>query len=600
MIETTDIENPSEVKVPTTATASHAQRIRAVVDDIRAEMAQNPTTLIPLTRLLTLHGKPYSLHNHFTFEPFFKRALPKAFVAKCGRQVSKSTNIAASGVLRHAGMSYLRSLFMTPLCNQVRRLSSEYVRPFIQQSILRDLLVDEGCTQAVFQRSFANYSTMYFSFAFLDAERIRGISCDMLNIDEVQDLDYDFIPVILECMSASSLALEVYTGTPKTLDNTIEALWQSSSKGEWVTRCDACNHWNMAALHADLERMIGKTTVVCARCSKPINPATGHWYHTDPEKEQMVGYHVPQILLPMHYSVPDKWQDLLAKRDGRKAGYTQKKFLNEVLGESCDMGTNLVTITDIKKASSLSNHNNEFKTAAKLLRSCPLRVLGIDWGGGGDEEVSYTVVTLCGITPGSSRITCFYCERFPISVSIDVEISTIIRYFKDANMHFIAHDFGGAGGVREAMLIQAGLPIDRVHGIMYTYAPTKHVLYFHTPDKENARGYYMLDKTRSLVLQASCVKAGMIAFPNYEQSKEVTHDMLNLIEDRHEVPRSSDVLLIKRRPKSSDDFAHSLNYACALIWHQQQRWPNLSEVQNLQLTRKQLEFAAPPGSITGM
>ena len=84
---------------------------------------------------------------------------------------------------------------------------------------------------------------MLFSFAYQDAERTRGISADKNVIDEVQDMDISFLPVIHETISASQeWGLIQYAGTPKTMDNTIQVLWQDSSMAEWMVKCPHCSH----------------------------------------------------------------------------------------------------------------------------------------------------------------------------------------------------------------------------------------------------------------------------------------------------------------------------------------------------------------------
>ena len=143
---------------------------------------------------------------------------------------------------------------------------------------------------------------MLFSFAYLDAERTRGISADKNVIDEVQDMDITFLPIIHETLSASrDWGIIQYAGTPKTLDNTIERLWVDSSMAEWVIKCPhaGCGHWNIPSLEFDLIKMIGPVRedisdtcpgVVCAMCQKPINPrppaqgGTGRWIHRYAEK----------------------------------------------------------------------------------------------------------------------------------------------------------------------------------------------------------------------------------------------------------------------------------------------------------------------------
>ncbi len=53
--------------------------------------------LLPL--LLEIRGKLYHLHDHFPFSPFFRTRMPRRTLLKTGRQVSKSTSLAAQGVL---------------------------------------------------------------------------------------------------------------------------------------------------------------------------------------------------------------------------------------------------------------------------------------------------------------------------------------------------------------------------------------------------------------------------------------------------------------------------------------------------------------------
>lgn len=573
--------------------------------ELLSSQLSRDASLIPLTRLLRLRGEAYSLHDHFPFEPMFNVKLPKRTVWKCGRQVAKTTSIASSGVLRCATQPYLSMLYVTPLSTQIRRLSSLYVKPFVTHSFIKRVLIDQKCAQTVFLREFLNSAIMHFSFAFLDLERVRGISCDWIDFDEVQDFDYEFLPIINECMSASKLGISTYTGTPKSLDNTEEALWQDSSQAEWITPC-SCGYSNTANVNADLLKMIGKNTVVCAKCDKPINPRDGYWYHfNDPRKgaknpqdvDPMFGYHVPQCVMPMHYENPKKWQELLAKAEGRM-NYNKAKYFNEVLGESCDLGLTLVSLTDIKKACALGNTQNTFEEACRQLQGCKWRVMGIDWGGGGAEATSFTVVTLIGLETGTGRLKCFYCERFPLSLPRDKETEIIIDYFRRSNCHLVAHDYGGSGDVREAILIQAGMPLDRIVNIAYGYVPKRNIFYWNPPIHGQVRGHFILDKPRSLILQAYCIKGGVITLPEYESSKDVTSDLLNLIEERKEVPRASDIVLIKRRPKFPDDFAHSLNLACVTIWHKEQRWPDLKVIKGLQLTQEQLNFAKPPQDAT--
>jgi hypothetical protein len=564
-------------------------------------------TLIPILPMLSLKGEPYSLDHHAPFEPLFKLSVPRRTYWKTGRQVSKTTGLSAQSVLQTATQPHFATLFVAPRFEQIRRVSANYVRPFIETSLMAGLLTNKYVENSVLQKSFLNESKMFFSFAFLDVERIRGISADCIKYDEVQDVDNTFIPVIRECMSASRFGIEMFFGTPKTLDNTLQLLWdRESSQAEWVTRCRACNFENIPALDYHLLKMIGPTGPICAKCGRKIQPREGRWIHAIPSRMTTdSGYHVPQIIMPMHYEdlehapgvvqdeATDKWLELLGKRDGRN-NYTQARFLNEVLGESCDVGIKLVTLTDIRNASRKGNEfKNEEPIALKRVHTFLYRAMGVDWGGGGEDMISWTVVTITGLDPKSGRLEVLFTKRLHAGMTHMEEVVDIMRLFKAFQCHYFCHDYGGAGAVREALMIQAGFPIEKIFPFAYVRATSRKMVEMKRPGGHNQRAYFSLDKARSLVLQALCLKALRILLPEYETSKDVTEDLLALIEDKHAVPRGADIYLITSNPKMSDDFAHSLNFSCIGIWHIHRCYPDLSRVNDIKLTPEQANFANP-------
>ena len=175
------------------------------------------------------------------------------------------------------------------------------------------------------------------------------------------------------------------------------------------------------------------------------------------------------------------------------------------------------------------------------------------------------------------------------------EAALLLKLFTETGCHIFAHDYGGSGAVRETLMIQAGLPMSRIMNISYVRATSKNILYYNPPVAQGtSRGYYALDKARSLVLQATCLKSGVIQLPEYESAKDITRDLLALLEDKHEMPGGSDVYLIRRQPKLSDDFAHSLNFGCVAIWHSKQNWPDLATVNQIRLPDNLVQELQPP------
>jgi len=559
-------------------------------------------SFIPVLPMLALKGAPYTLADHAPFEPIYRLDLPRRLLYKCGRQVAKTTNMAAQAVLQIGTHPHFSMLFVAPRYEQIRRVSANYVKPFIEQSMIANLLQNKRVENSVLQKSFLNDSRMYFSFAFIDVDRIRGLSVDCVNYDEIQDIDIDFVPIIRECMSASRFALERRFGTPKTLDNTIQVLWEQCSQAEWVIKCTACGLDNIPSADYHLVKMIGRIGPICAKCGKLINPRTGRWIHAVPERRvDNVGYHVPQLLLPMHYEDPDKpgwlpvrasekWIELLDKRSGM-GGYDQSKFMNEVLGESCDIGVKLVTLTDIRNVSVLNV--NEWREALNQLSKYQFRVMGVDWGGGGESGTSTTTFVITGFNVHNGKTECFYTQRLVGAYDHHDEARILLEAFKAFQCHLLCHDYCGAGSVRETLLIQAGLPLVKIIAFMYVRASVKKMVEIKRPAGHHQRIYYTLDKARSLVLQATAIKAQSILLPEYNSSCKITHDLLALMEDRHEGLGTADIFLIRRNAKLIDDFAHALNYACIGIWHTWNCYPDLSKVLAIKLTPAQASFASP-------
>jgi len=549
-------------------------------------------SLAPLSPLLMLRGEPYCLLDYFPMVTLFEREMKRKTIFKCGRQVSKSTTVAAQGVLQSVVVPFFNTLFLCPRFEQIRRFSSNYVRPFVEHSVLTPLLVSPACEKSVLQRSMLNQSNMFFTFAFLDAERVRGISADKVVCDEIQDLDFDFLPVIQETMSASKWVISQFSGTPKTFDNTIEALWQESSMAEWVTKCTACNHWNIPSLGQDLMKMIGKKTVVCAKCERPIDPRyNGRYIHEHPDRiSTFKGLHIPQIIMPMHYEDPEKWKILIGKRDS--AQYPESKFMNEVLGESCDVGSKLVSLQELRAACELP-FNNDLKEGVNQIGNYSERSMNVDWGGQGIEETSYTTVAIIGRKPGTMKLDVIYMERLTTGYNHEEEAQLLLKYFRIFRCQFMAHDYAGAGAAREAIMVQAGLPYKSIIPFNYVRATVKPIISYNAPKANTPRHYYSLDKTRSLVITCASIRSREIVFPRYESCQHLMSDFLNLIEERRDKPGGADVYLVTRIPKRPDDMAHSVNFGAMGFYHRMGTFPNLAAANDVALTQEQMDFEEP-------
>ncbi len=530
-----------------------------------------------------------------------------------------STNLAAHGVMLSNCIPYFKTLFITPLYEQIRRFSNNYVRPFIDRSPIRSLWSGTNTENSVLQRSFKNLSTMLFSFALLDADRIRGISAHRVCLDELQDLDPDHIPIIRETMSHSPWGLMTMTGTPKSLDGPLEGSWLKSSQAEWFIPCrtPGCGEWNIPSLDHHIYQMLGPLHdsisekvpgVVCHKCRKPINPrpladgSGARWVHRYPERRhKFAGYHIPQLILPLHYARYDKWSELLAKQQGW--GNTSKNvFCNEVLGESVDSGQKLVSQTELQRAAILpwvNTPNDPSPELIKRLKHYKQRILAVDWGGGGEDEVSFTALSLLGLTP-DNKIDCLWGKRLVISTEHLQEAIECLHWLRTFGCELLVHDYTGAGIVRETVLVQAGFSLERVMPIQYVRAASRSLMKFIEPSILHNRGHYRLDKMRSLLYTCQAIKLQILRFFKYDhisdESPGLMHDFLALVEEKNHTRLAGDIYTITRNPLLTDDFAQATNIGCAALWHANDCWPDFAKAAGIaRITRGQMQMAGHGG-----
>lgn len=424
----------------------------------------------------------------------------------------------------------------------------------------------------------------------IETEQYHTLLVNGIAVHNCQDLNWEFLPIIRECMSASSWGYEQYTGTPKTFDNTIQVLWEESSQAEWVIRC-GCGFYNVPAQGHHVHKMIGPaeniakygTALICARCGRPINAEKGVWVHRYQDRRvEFAGYHVSQIIMWMHYADEKKWTELLQKRDK----VAPAVYLNEVLGESCDVGTKLVTRDELINSCQLP-WRNTFNDArdVRMIERYIQRILGVDWGGGGLDEVSYTTLSVVGMR-WDGRLEMIYGERLHSAVSDVDEVARILELFRIFQCKFLAHDFCGSGSVHETLLIQAGMPLQRILPMAYVFAPTRNVIYLQAPETHGSRSYYGLDKARSLAITCSLIKTRHLLFPTWDSTKNLLEDFLHLVEDKIARPGKGDIMRIVKQPKTADDFAHSTSYAAWGHFRTTGKYPSVASSFGLRAAEK--------------
>jgi hypothetical protein len=306
-----------------------------------------------LPSMFKIRGQPYSIKDYPQFEPLYAKEAPANIVYLCGRQIAKSTNLSRSEVMDMVQIPNFQILYVAPLQAQSNRYSALYLHEAMSTCQTAQLLqspdpaLGEGpVIKSVGHKALVNGAGIQLMYAKTSADRARGITCDRIDYDEIQDQLVDVIPVVAESITNSDWQLQRFTGTAKTTDSAAEYYWQMSSQAEWVVRCLGCNYWNMPTKDGDALNMISVDGPVCAKCGKLLDTHCGELVHARPDlKNEWFGVHIPQIVVPAITKSPVKWAKLIQK----VSTYPETLIFNEILGISYDAGARLITMEDVKR-----------------------------------------------------------------------------------------------------------------------------------------------------------------------------------------------------------------------------------------------------------
>jgi hypothetical protein len=294
----------------------------------------------------------------------------------------------------------------------------------------------------------------------------------------------------------------------------------------------------------------------------------------------------------------DKWAELLAKREI----VAPNVFYNEVLGESVDVGQKLVTETELRAACTLPWKNNEREPSEKMMRLLKhyrMRVMAIDWGGGGEKEVSFTALAMLGFTP-DGRIEVLWGKRLKTPNDHMREAREVLHWCKKFGVEIITHDYSGAGSLRETVLVQCGFPVERIMAIDIKRAASGNLMRYVPSTPLHQRAHYLIDKARSFLYTCQAIKLKICTFFECDHvnmdNPGLVFDFLALVEEKTASRYAGDLYTITRNITLSDDFAQAVNLGCMALWHTHNAWPDFASIANIaRITPGQLEAAGHSG-----
>ncbi len=479
-------------------------------------------------------------HLHQIYDTPHKRVL-----LMCGRQVEKSTLLGNRALSFCCLIPSHKVLYVSPSMTQTKTFSNDRVKDPIDTSPVLREFTTTMLSQNVLEKQFVNRSKITLRYAYLNADRTRGVPAHQLLIDEIQDILSDNIPVIEQCTSHAPEELKryVYSGTPKTLDNVIEDYWENrSTQNQWVVPCDCTGgdkgrFWNILG-----EKNIGKKHLICENCGKQIHSMSegSQWAAStawDPRHAPFEGFRIPQLMVPWL-----DWSELLYTFNH----YPRNKFYNEVLGISFDTGLRPLTTAEVRNNCNPNVRMMDMERYQRVSASQEV-FAGIDWGTG---ENSYTVITLGTYVGKKFRV--IYWHRF---IGEDTEPDRQLQKIEDIcrafNVRIIGTDYGGGHYPNDFLVRRFGK--ERVMKYQYAGRLSAKVRW------EAKLQRWMAHRTEVMSAVFNAIKRGTVfEFPRWIEIKDpYAQDMLNVYSEYNDKLR---MIQYGHTAGKTDDTLHSLIY----------------------------------------
>ena len=471
-------------------------------------------------------------------------ATERNLMMRCSRQVEKSTMLC-NRIIYEAVMNPGTSMiFVCPRQEQAAIFSKTRLIPAIEQSplIRRHLLGDRGRRPQVMNLRFENESQLFLRAAFHSADPVRGLSADVLFVDEFQDIADKTLPVLQETLSHSANPRVILTATPKGQDNHVEAIFQQSTGCEWHIPCTACDQSAIPD-----ERMLGSASLICPNCQHPVSAADGRWVARNPNSKWGDGYWINHLMVP--WLNPD---ELLL----RQSTYDAARFKNECLGLPTALGDHIVTREEIEACCTPRPMATQLSDAPNEGRQC--MIAGVDWGGGG---TSATVVTIGYIRADKTFVVVRF-EQLRAQEDPQAVLNAVAKLCQEFRVIVIGADAGGNGSVYDRLLLDKLGWRTPLYAILYSSTDQE-------PKQEGALHKWTVDRTGSIGSLFTRIKKHMTRFPRVEDCGSFLDQFTCEVAEFDEHNRTVRYVCPENQ---NDDALHSLNYAQMValrLWHVQ-------------------------------
>lgn len=489
---------------------------------------------------------------------------PQFLVVKAGRQVGKSLGLAGRISIGSISTPYFNSVFISPSQIQTKRWSGGYLDTFRESKYISKYFVNNKDPGNVFEKAFTNKSRVYLSYGqtSADMDRVRGLTADLLCLDEVQDIELASVPIVKEILNTSEFGYQLFTGTSKSSAGTLEQLWQETNQMHFVKKCERCNSWVIPDNFDVMMRMCSNPNyMICPHCAREFSFYGGQWIAARPELSKgtgsKYGMSLPQLIFGANTRTGSRqWSDLYDKVYQSQNGvlYTPETVANEIFGLATDLGATSLSLTEAR-ACSLPEYKEWIKpdrsnipdSMSNMITGIHTTVLGVDWSVSGSIG-SHTVVTVLGMDYAGRTIV-LYSKKLSGS-HILTQVDEVLKIAGEYGCSMIGSDRGV--GVLQGELMQQRYGYNKV--IMCNYVSAARRL------RWDPQGNFLAaDRSRAMDDIMHKMRLGPANFvaPCYEFSEPFWKDALSIFEEESRQGKR----LYRKQPSIPDDWFHSVVFA---------------------------------------
>ena len=508
-------------------------------------------------RKLVLKGRDFRLYRRPYLLKIYDSVHPNK-VMMTGRQVEKTTTIAAMMVDHVSNAAFKRALYVAARPSYVSEFSNTRFTQFmIESPELRHLLRGPFVVKNVEDKFLSNMSAVHFRSLFLSPAKARGLPVQFLAIDEMQEMISDHIPVIEECQSHYPLeAIRMYAGTPLTFGNTLSVKWSESTRNMWGVRCTA-GHWNFLTMEN-----VGKEGPICGKllqegekkglCSRDLDTYNGQWIQTAPKRPtdepyDWDGFHINQLMVPWLRAIHPitkrtAWQEILRKL----RSYPERQFRNEVLGEAFSIGKSVLSDQDVQACCENYRFTHDRRTMG--LAGTPRVFMGLDWGGVGKSRTAVAILAFTTMEK-EAKLRLLDGYLWPGHRPED-EMEKVKELVHKWKVSFVAADHGN-GHLNNRLLAHALAPV----AVWDFHLSGTQVELMKQVRRERR---YVLSRTESLAYLFRAIRLQEIGFPRWQDMRRFTPDIVGMFEEYNDKTR---MIRYEHPPEQGDDFCQALNLA---------------------------------------